>query len=136
MPRVFRTVSYTGLNMPECVLENYHVWIDFGDASPIRVSKRENGNSCARQVSCECVLSGGKDGNTGNTYYSLPDCVGPLPFLPPRAGILSGESARHSCEGVCEHVHARVRVRVRVYVCVGGRVLTSGDFPVCVQAYK
>lgn len=112
--RVFRTLSRPGLDVPGWVLEGYRAWICFGDASPIRVSKHENGHSCVRQVSCECVFWGGQ---VGKMYYSFPDCVGPLTFLPPRIGTVFGDSVRHSCEGVCVHVHTRVQPRVCVCVC-------------------
>ena len=43
--------------MPPIHWINY-AWSSFGDASPIKVSRSENGNSCVRQVLCECVFWG------------------------------------------------------------------------------
>lgn len=65
--------------MPGGLSERHHAWTDFGDASPMRVSKHENGNPRVGQRLCECVLWGDK---VGKTYDSFPDCVGPyLVFL-------------------------------------------------------
>lgn len=64
-----------------------------------------------------------REAKWGNVLF-FPDQVGPLPFLPPRVCILTGDSARHSCECVyaCVHTHS--------HTCVYIEPLTSGEFSV------
>lgn len=39
--------------MSRWILEDYRAWINFGDASTIRVSKHEKVNSYVKQILCE-----------------------------------------------------------------------------------
>jgi len=107
--------------MPPIHWINY-AWSSFGDACPIKVSRSENGNSCVRQVLCECVFRGDTHSpELEKKYDSFPDCVGSLPALPPRVGILTAELCETFLgKGVCVCVcaHACVCVPVCIFVCV------------------
>lgn len=126
VPGSLRCSSCSELNIPGWISEDSHAWINFGAASPIKVSKRENGNSrvsvCLGGQACVSVCFGGAILGQ-SMILSLIVLVPYLSFLQELAFSL-GNSVRHSC----------IPVKVCVCVCVCRASDLWRSFTACVCA--
>ena len=110
VPGCLRCHPLTGLTKP---------WSSFGDASSIKVSRSENGNSCVRQVFCECVFWGDTHSPElgKKSICSLIVLVPYLSFLQELVFSL-GNSVRSSYERMCVCVCVCVCARALCILCV------------------